>query len=302
MKTKLVTLILFTIWGLAPLFSQVFPSATASWELQSNGLLGKAPLMEVMCGDTMINNQVYQKIFRLNLNKKYHIEDQSLLGMTRVDGLKVWAIEPGKTEEFLLYDFDLEVGDSLDLKALFFEDVHLLYAVESIELVEVGGQSKRRFNFTNGSRTFEYWIEGVGSSNGGFHRGFDTFDYGVTLRCFKVNSALIYQNSDFEIDLENKIYSCENGKIKKGPFLFGAQIMPNPVRDKLTVKLPPHSPATISGRLYDTWGRVAQKLGPYPETSLFEVDCSKLSAGIYFLELLDTNKNLSLQHFKVIVQ
>lgn len=301
MKTRPIAFSVFFICHSVFLWAQVFPTQDATWELQSHGFLGTAPVMEVMCGDTMINSQLYQKIFRLNLDKKYKIESQSLLGMTRVDGRKVWAIEAGKSDEFLLYDFELEQGDTIRLKTLFFDDGTHLYEVGTIDSVEVGGLMKKRFQMISGTRVVDYWVEGVGSNDGGFHRGYDTFDYGLIFRCFKVNNVLFYQNPEFEIDFENKGYTCKDGKVQKGELEFGAEVMPNPARDRFSVRLPAHSPAEISGQLFDAWGRLVQKSGPFSE-KLFEVNTSNLSAGIYFFRLVDANKNLSLQHFKIIVQ
>lgn len=124
-----------------------------------------------------------------------------LIGRFRVDGLKVYyqnlphsyigclagptytgyCYDSNCDEEFLMYDFGLEVGDTFNLTS---QDQILL---ESIDSILIEGVYYRRFNFEPldwYAGPDYYWIEGIGSS-WGFFPYFEPFEQALSFDCFQ---------------------------------------------------------------------------------------------------------------------
>ena len=83
-------------------------------------------------------------------------------------------------DEFLLYDFGLQVGDTFNLTVT--DEI----ALNSIDSVFIEGDYYRRFNFdplTTVVGSNYYWIEGIGSRFG-FFPYFYAFEQGLSFDCF----------------------------------------------------------------------------------------------------------------------
>jgi len=102
-------------------------------------------------------------------------------------------------EEGLIYNFNLEIGDSVVVNnpRAAGELTLMLAEIDSVEL-EVG--TRERWRLVSSSYTDnEYWIRGIGSQAGVINSG--TGVYGglcglFTLLCEKENEELVYQNAD----------------------------------------------------------------------------------------------------------
>jgi len=84
-------------------------------------------------------------------------------------------------DEFLMYDFGLQVGDTFDLTTQY------QVVLNSIDSVLIDGNYYRRFNFDQVSwfAGMNYnWIEGIGS-NFGFFAFFYGFEQSLTFDCFQ---------------------------------------------------------------------------------------------------------------------
>ena len=84
-------------------------------------------------------------------------------------------------DEFLMYDFGLQVGDTFDLTT------QCQVLLNSIDSVGIEGNYYKRFNFDEISCYFGgpyKWIEGIGSSLG-FFAYFNAFEQGLSFNCFQ---------------------------------------------------------------------------------------------------------------------
>lgn len=90
----------------------------------------------------------------------------------------------------LLYDFDLNLGDTLPLSWNNWSDDITVVAVDS---VLVGNTMRARFELANSWA--QYMIEGVGTSHGLFERVSDFFDCGFELLCFGLGEVAYYPST-----------------------------------------------------------------------------------------------------------
>ena len=121
-------------------------------------------------GDTVVND------------KAYHIMQTSygmVNGYLREENSKVYyvpLVESGyewneDLEEFMVFDFSLEIGDTAKIYAFEFDNYGFWeLEVNSVNLVNVGGTMRKRISFAAPPNNFPYtgchfrWIEGVGET------------------------------------------------------------------------------------------------------------------------------------------
>ncbi|MBN2729091.1 MAG: T9SS type A sorting domain-containing protein [Bacteroidales bacterium] len=129
-------------------------------------------------GDTIINTTEYKKLFKSYSyfqNLGYHpsltpptSQPIKYMGALREDSLnnKVYFMFAGQTSDTLLYDYNLEVGDTL----MGIPGRYYMYwypiVVSSIDSVLIQGEYHTRWNFDTCDNYTPFIIEGIGSSSG----------------------------------------------------------------------------------------------------------------------------------------
>ncbi len=148
-----------------------FPDSSAVWNFNvqmfcfSNGQ-SDDDFSIIMQGDTLINNKIYQKLntpaFLKRNTDNCTVAIIGYKGATRNDlaNKKVYIVPKNSTTEVLLYDFDLQLGDTLKG----FIELNGQNVVVSIDSILVGNSYRKRWKFDD-SYNFEL-IEGVGSTYG----------------------------------------------------------------------------------------------------------------------------------------
>ena len=130
-------------------------------------------------GDTTINGEAYKKCHKLSFRSIGSGQPVwQYIGALREESKKVYAVDNGQTEEELLFDFGLQVGQTVQIGGGRFEKMVLKETggdgqlkLTDIDTVEgEDGSTLRRFKFQlleKGATSPEihYWIEGVGTSN-----------------------------------------------------------------------------------------------------------------------------------------
>lgn len=149
--------------------------------------------------DTIINSKNYKAIYQSN-DSLFNIYDSEYFCSYRTDNQKWYFVPKGQNDEYLLYDFNLEVNDTVLINNPWAIGETELIAVEidSIKLNEV--YHKRiaiMYKHLPSSNPYilEHWIEGFGCTNGLFYSGFTFMDIGYQLLCYHENNVLIYLNS-----------------------------------------------------------------------------------------------------------
>lgn len=163
-----------------------------------------------LIGDTIINDLTYKKLYFHNFLEEFTPDSLVYIAAMREDETneKVYFIWKGYEEEFLLYDFSLEVGNEFVVLSPMFWIVGPEFQYDmwerTVEVSDVFYQNiagKDRKTIKVGPfYNHEYWIEGLGSSKGLIYAGASGEnsvgrDYPLLL-CIHVSDSLIYQQDD----------------------------------------------------------------------------------------------------------
>lgn len=200
-------------------------------------------------GDTLINGNVYFKLYSTfhhttviyppHPNPPQYINSSSSAGPTffRYDTLlkQAYHLKNVDSTELLIYDFSLQVGDTLPMQGT------TIYAavIESIDTIIVMGVPAKRFTLDIGLGEIDernYIIEGMGGSNGLLHfqPEFPWLSGGFFMthfNCFHLDDS-IYSPENLDcpfIDLVSGISYVEDPHIVK--------ISPNPTTDIFTIQI-----------------------------------------------------------------
>jgi len=224
------------------LFSQSFVDTTKRWSVtQCVASAWGADICFAVTykleGDTTIGSHIFKKL----LSSDSAFTNWYLVGAMRDSGQKVYYHD--FWNEYLLYDFGANVGDTID-SISFCTDNYLI--VDSVDTVMIGGQARRRliFDFSASCSYVNEWVEGIGSNHGLVNNldvhGTFIWDYWEKLVCYWQDDTLRWMNPDF-----NTCYYVTVGVdelTKTSP----ARIYPNPVHDRAVVEL-------AGGRKKWTW-------------------------------------------------
>ena len=147
--------------------------------------------------DTIIDDQIYQKVW---ISEDEEHQEWNFYGtFIREDDGQVFYREIFG-EEGLIYNFNLEIGDSVIIDNPRTPGMLKLFFTE-IDSVEIANGYRERWKLvSNTYENSEYWIRGIGSQTGVINSG--TGVYGglcgsYTLLCQKHDSELVYQNPEY---------------------------------------------------------------------------------------------------------
>jgi hypothetical protein len=223
-------------------------------------------------------------------------------------------------KEYLMYDFDLKVGDTLVLPVLLGEtmgfegDIKVRVRVDSISTVVLGGIPRKRMVINYANRSIysnridnrDIWIEGMGSSI------FPLYPIGCVtrqvcpmadyyIRCFQLNGQIIYQDSRAPF-CSNSIITANSEP--QNPNL-NLNIFPNPIPQggNWQVEWPKNELKATQLDLLDPLGRVLKQMLGLDRGSIqrAQVPTENLPKGLYYLRMKD-EKGQVLALEKVMVQ
>lgn len=276
-----------------------FPDSNAIWNFESTKGCGQNfdtwgyLYSYVITEDTIIKNNTYHK---LNVPIEVIVSNGQCdttgtwtnpghyAGVIRQDipNKKVFFIPPTDTTEQLLYDFNMQIGDTV--KGYIENTTFPKDRVLSIDSVLVGGNYRKRWSINSYYNI--YFIEGIGSTYSLIERSPGSVsDNAVNIiSCFSQNGSTLYPNNSTNCSLITSVNCTDkiSNKIK---------ISPNPSNGSFTVDFD-QSITEIS--LTDLLGNIILKHQPSNQTK-FKVD--NLSSGTYLLTATDrdgktTNKKV----------
>lgn len=285
---KNLILLIFTLATLASKAQtsvyHAFPESGAIWNFEMN--VSCPPIFSysenysiTTTGDTLINSQTYHK---LSIPAVVKSHDTTICGgivpgykgAFRQDTLskKVFIVLPSYNTELLLYDFNMQVGDTVQgITAPYFD------TVVSIDSVLVNNHYHKRWKLNSDNNIF--LIEGVGSTYGliqpqpGFSIG--TFPY-YGLSCFSRDGMTLYPNTSVNCELITAV----NQPDQVSAFV---KIFPNPSNGLFRVDVSNANMKEI--QLTDVFGNVILKQGLNNQT---ELKIEGLAAGAYILTFIDS--------------
>lgn len=171
-------------------------------------------------GDTLIEEQIYQKVYI----KEEDMENWEYQTSLREENQKVWKFSKYSNEELLIYDFQVEVTDTLSY-------LPQSAVVDSIKYMEIIGEQRKHIflSYLNTPCT-ELWVEGIGSNYGILSSG-EGMSLGswTWLLCYWQDEELVYSNPDFEGCWMTNV-GLEEARERQ------IRIYPNPAKDYLRIE------------------------------------------------------------------
>jgi hypothetical protein len=237
----------------------------------------------LMEGDTIINSVAYKKIYSCDYSPS--ITNKVFFGGIREDSLEKVFIFLDSNQvlysnnlqfntEYLLYDFSLNVGDTLKIMNL----VDSVQILQSIDSILIDNTFRKRWNFNANSLSQREVIEGIGSTKGLFFPLQWEFENYQLLTCYE-DSNLFWSNPELQgVDCFS-VGIKENNKEK-----YNVTVNPNPTSGKLNIELAEIPKETVLVELYDISGRLI-KLNKFINQTNFSLDISDLQNGIYLLNI-----------------
>ncbi|MCD4680251.1 MAG: T9SS type A sorting domain-containing protein [Bacteroidales bacterium] len=242
--------------------------------------------------DTVINNQIYSKLFSIEDDTIMNQSNSEYFAAFREDSTKrVYFILNNDTNEILLYDFSLDIGDSIHYNYRFYEGVlfeqnNHYKVLESIDSININGSFRKKFTFS-GSYPGITWVEGIGAIDG--EGLFAPIAHILTggevyhLACVKDSNTIVYLNNP----ICAKCFCSILTNIGMLVFKKEINVYPNPTDRAFKIDF-----SGIDGtvlRLYTNDLKLVKEFEIVDEKQI--IVNQKLSKGLYFLVINDKLDN-----------
>lgn len=245
-------------------------------------------------GDTTIESQNYKKIYRIENDSTLNINNMTYYAALRENESKqIFVKVPEFEYEFLIYDFSLSVGDTVNTNA---PDGYLNWltcVITEIDTIELeNNQYRRRFKINNWGND-EYWIEGIGSIGGLFYPISDYLAGTINdLLCFKHNNTAIYINNP---DCDKCFCSLATSTEELKNENHNIKIYPNPTSTILNIN-PTSEIGESKIRMFNSNGTLIETrlINTYP----YQFEVKKYPSGIYTLHLTNGKQEYSMRFIK----
>ncbi|MBI5914912.1 MAG: T9SS type A sorting domain-containing protein [Bacteroidetes bacterium] len=247
-----------------------------------------------MCSDTVINGNTYIQVVALQVDSALNVVQTAYMGGLRSGGGVVRFLPNYSMPEYVLYDFNLEAGDVIDLIPLY-SDTPVSREVDSVKVEMVAGKMRKVIYFAPGypGAPVEYWMEGIGSSYGLLGRAFDPGgDIGSQLLCFKHDEE--YLNLTFiecflpELPAECGIFNAGQEVAANEPLKLTAS--PNPSGDDVRFSINQKTmPEPCVLKIYTANGKLLKTVGQVGLATVLPNGAS-LKPGFY-IAVLESEKN-----------
>ncbi len=216
-----------------------------------------------------------------------HEENWDLYGYTREDNLKVYFRPFLETNDFLLYDFNVEVDSVIYITNPMFGNTDSIgYTITCIDSVELDNQKRKRIFLTDGSFE-EYWIEGIGSLTGPLYSGLNIEGGYRELVCCHEEEELIYMNSNY-----TECYYVATGTVQYD--INTLNVYPDYSSNTLDIQ---SSKIIENILIYDIYGRLLESTA-INSTGDIQLDISSLAPGTYLLKVISNNQQDNFKFLK----
>jgi len=287
-----ITFILIAILLTSKLFSQTyfhFPTSDAMWNYKIAGSLSyphEWPVIDSLGQEFTIGSNQYIEVYVASQG------NSSVVGAIREDTVQKKIYFHNGTNEIVLYDFSLDVGDTINYSTNLNYNLDYYKVVDYIDSTLVSGQYRKTWYLTNSYMGMpDIWIEGIGS----------VYRYGLLypndpdivmdasipyFGCFS-HGTVIYINGN------NCIGTCpctywlvqveEINEINEDITMF-----PNPAKNRITVEFSNDIGAYNSIEFLACNGKLIRKIEI--SSDRIEIDIKELNNGIYFIRLTGNRK------------
>lgn len=242
-----------------------FPTTNASWNYQYYDDFHQPTWQFTqysLIGDTVISSKSYKRVFTYF----------NYSGAIRENNKIIYFVPDTSSTEYLLYNFNLGLGDTLIHPyggAVCSNDTAIVIQVDSV-LASDGYHRVLWFN------SFAYWIEGIGSIN--------YFLSPCNVLCVSGNDQLLCMITDSGFSYPPGTSSCIVSVNEQSALKNKADITPNPFTANLTAIINNNDPSQIT--LYDLTSR---KILQQSFNNTTSINTTALSKGLYLYEVRNKN-------------
>ena len=248
-------------------------------------------------GDTVMNNITYKKVMKqgagyfswmgnppAGCSGTYSYIDTIPWCYVRSFGKQMFIWMPSDTSEQLLFDFNLNVGDTLPLSyTTWTTDIY----VTAIDSFITGTGYRKRFTLA-GNTWSTHILEGVGSDKGLIEPISIPFECGYNLLCYGTNDTAWYPVQGPTCDLQtNSNTNHSESEI---------QVYPNPAGDQINMTQVKGN-QSLTFVIYDQLGKVIYT--GQINSGNYTIPCSTWDNGMYILYVYGEGQ---LLHQKIIIQ
>lgn len=284
-----------------------FPTDSAQWNVKLTCQVSMCPPNALVCpyqtlqkGDTTINGKIYHKLYDL-------LSSNSLHSFYRESNKIIYSKYPlggvfgNDTAEFVLYNFNLNIGDSLSVKipSSWINTSGPITKQPKIYLTSTGTISVNSSNhktYSFSSNNFggcsggvnPIWIEGVGSTSGLFYNlNYNPWaicmsypaPYNVFLTCFTRNYYLYpYMAS-----------GCVTGLSDNETDQTNFKLFPNPNNGKFKIQISNETPNLQTIFIKNALGQIISSF----ENPSNELHIDDITKGIYFISFIYSDKTIT---------
>lgn len=277
-----------------------FPDSNATWKVvvlpyPPGPIIWYAQHYDyILSEDTIILGQQYSKL----LKKDYNVECSQIFtgpyyyGGIRNDTMnkKVYYFPYDQNQEFLLYDFDLEIGDTVPQtwNNYSYPDLY----VDAIDSTYINNSYRKRYIYLEQGYDIGIGvIEGIGAETG-LLEPIEMFEVIWYLRCFYQNDSIYYINSNFTTSCNLEIDTCLNvsiSEIHNPTTLF--VVYPNPCRDIFIIDFSfDNLPAQAYYSISDPLGRIIEEGAIQGQQNQIIIRTSSFSSGLHTIRLIVNGK------------
>ena len=263
---------------------------------------GKGPYRYSLDGDTTINGSVYKKFkaysfYSLQIQpspncpplaiQTFTSTSQFNYGFLREDttARKVYTYDVNSSIENLLYDFNAQIGDTLNYINNGYFIVDTIYNIVTID----GKTRKFVGSNTFGNTSNDYFIEGLGGIAGPFHYPFSVFEFGPWLMCI----SDLNQNQIYQPNLNVFCYNFTTGINSIPNDQYTLKIEPNPSADYVNIVVNPLFGNIVQVLFYDLLGNVVLS-----SKKSSKISTKNLRNGIYFVKVMNDNGRIATVKFQ----
>ena len=278
----------------------------------------------ILQGDTVIENEDWKKIYYRNqyLGNIDFRDDLYYTAAIRENDNKQIIVKIAEYPEFVLYDFSLEVGDTIhyDLAAgstisgsnpMIFSSNHPHYKVviakDSILLEN--DQYRNRIKLHSFSENYgalydnNYWVEGMGSTEwtGLFHPiaiEVDDCGYWKEFVCFMQDEEVIYLDNPYCDDCLCETFTSIDNVVDTNPLL---NVYPNPSKGNLTIAISESATGNLVLRITDISGKITFEQFLRNQRQI-NMNLGTYKSGFYIIQLWDVGRNKLMENRKIIIE
>jgi hypothetical protein len=227
-------------------------------------------------GDTVIQSVAYKKL----LESKDSIPNHwRTIGYAREDlekGIYLGLVS-NTWKEYLLYDYNLELNDTVKIPSLYGPQDSSYYIVSNIEDVLIAGIVRKKYLlvYPEYSNFTETWIEGIGSLSGILRTGFNCLCKSNTLLCCTNGDDLIYKNPEYD-----RCYYSVNPTVGFNTFQSNQfKVIQGFSNQQIILQFPDAKPRDIS--VFNSAGVLVDAINASEAVELLNI--SNYQAGLYLV-------------------